>query len=74
MHPRPHRDGASPGIVEGGSRWGDSAVVAAVVAGAARAIVLAFPFPLALTLAFVVVVGVGGRRGRGRLRTWQFLR
>jgi hypothetical protein len=71
-HPWPHRDGASPGIIEGGPRWGTPAVVAAVVVRATRAIVLAFHLPLALTLAFVVIVGVGGRRGR--LRAWRFLR
>jgi hypothetical protein len=65
-YPWPHRDGADPGIVEGGPRWG----APAVVAGAARAVVLAFPFPLVLTLAFTTIVGVGGRRERGRLRTW----
>jgi hypothetical protein len=59
MHPWPHRDGASPGIVEGGPRGGACSIVTAVVAGA---VVLAFPLPLAVTLAFVIVVGVGGSR------------
>jgi hypothetical protein len=74
-HPWPHRDGASPRIVEGGPCQGTPTIIAVVVAGAAKAIALAFPLPLDLTLASVVVVGVGGRRGRGRghLRTWRFL-
>jgi hypothetical protein len=70
-HPWPHRDGADPGIVEGESCRGAPIVVAIVIVGVTRAIVLAFP--LALTLAFVTVVGVGGKRGRGRLRAWRFL-
>jgi hypothetical protein len=75
MHPWPHRDGADLGIVEGGPRWGAHAIVAVVVVGATRAIVLAFPLSLALTLtlAFATVVGVRGRRGRGHLRTQRFL-
>jgi hypothetical protein len=72
-HPWPHRDSATPGIVEGGPHQGTPTVVAAVVARATEAIVLAFPLPLALTLAFAAVVGVGGRSGRGRLRAWWFL-
>jgi hypothetical protein len=59
MHPWSHRDGAGLVIVEGGPRRGTLDVVAAVVAGAAGAIVLAFPLPLALTLACVAIVGVG---------------
>jgi hypothetical protein len=70
-HLWPHRDGASPEIVEGGPHRGTPAVVATNIAGATGAVVLAFPFPLAL--AFVIVAGVGDWRGRGRLRTWQFL-
>jgi hypothetical protein len=63
----PHRDGAGPGIVEGGPRRG----APVVVVGAVEAVVLAFPLTiaLALTLAFVVIVGIGGRTGRGLLRT-----
>jgi hypothetical protein len=72
-HPWPHRDGASPGIVEGGPHRGAPTIVADVVAGVTGAVVLAFILPLDLTRAFVAVVGVGGRRGRGRLRTQQFL-
>jgi hypothetical protein len=72
-HPWPHRDGADSGIIEGGPRRGVAGP--AVVAGAARAVVLAFslPLPLALTLAFAAVVGGGGRRGRHHQRTWWFL-
>jgi hypothetical protein len=58
-HPWPHRDGAGPGIVEGGPSWGTPTIVVAVVAGATGAIVLALPLPLPLTLAFAAVVGVG---------------
>jgi hypothetical protein len=61
----PHRDGAGPGIVEGGPRRG----APVVVVGAVEAVVLAFPLTIALTLAFVVIVGIGGRTGRGLLRT-----
>jgi hypothetical protein len=65
MHPWTHRDGTGPEIVEGGPCQGAPVVIAAVVFGAARAVVLAFPLPLA----FPAIVGVGGRRVRGCLRT-----
>jgi hypothetical protein len=69
VDPWPHRDGADPGIVEGGPRRGTP-----VVARATGAVVLVFPLPLPLTLAFTNVVGVGGKRRRGRLRTrWLLL-
>jgi hypothetical protein len=61
MHPWPHRDGAGPGIVEGGPCWGAPTIVAAIVTGATGATVLAFPLPL--TLAFTAVVGVGVEGG-----------
>jgi hypothetical protein len=64
MHTWPHRDGAGPGIVKGGSSRGASAIVAAVVVGAAGAVVLAFPLSLALTLAFAAIVGLG-QEGEG---------
>jgi hypothetical protein len=63
MHLWPHGHGASLGIVEGGSRRGTLAIVAAVVTGAGGVIVLAFPLLLALTLAFAAIVGVWGSRG-----------
>jgi hypothetical protein len=63
-HLWPHRDGAGPGIVEGGSSRGASAVVAAVVVGAAGAVVLAFPLSLTLTLPFGAIVGLG-QEGEG---------
>jgi hypothetical protein len=56
-----------------GPRWGAPVVVATIVAGAIRVVVLVFPLPLTLTLAFAAIIGVGGRRGRGRLRTRRFL-
>jgi hypothetical protein len=68
-HPWPHQDGAGPRIVEGGPRRG----AAVVVAGAVRAVVLAFFLPLALTLAFATIIGGGSRRGRGHRRTQWFL-
>jgi hypothetical protein len=57
-HSWPHRDGADPGIVEGGPSRGTSAVVA----GATSAIVLAFPFPLPLPfhLPPLLELGAGG--------------
>jgi hypothetical protein len=77
MHPSPHQDSASPGIIEEGPRWGAPTVVAAIIIGAAGVVVLALLLPLVFTLAFVIIVGVGGRRGRGRgrgrLRTRRFL-
>jgi hypothetical protein len=60
-HTWPHRDGAGPGIVEAGPRWGAPAVVIVVVAGVTRAVVLVFPLSLAFTLAFFTIVGVRGR-------------
>jgi hypothetical protein len=60
-HPWPHRDGAGPGIVEGGPHRGAPAVVAAAVVEATGVVVLAFPFLLAL--AFATGVGVRDRRG-----------
>jgi hypothetical protein len=71
MHPCPHQDGVSPGIVEGGTHRGAPATVAAFVARATGAVVLTFTLPLALTIAFPAVVG--NRRGRGRLRTQRFM-
>jgi hypothetical protein len=67
-HPWLHRDGAGPGIVEGGPCRGVVAPI--IVAGAIKVIVLVFllPLPLSLTLPFATVVGGGGRRGRGRRR------
>jgi hypothetical protein len=65
-HPWLHRDGAGPGIVEGGPCRGVAAP--GIVAGA---IILVFPLPFPLTLA--AVVGGGGRRGRGHRRIRQFL-
>jgi hypothetical protein len=64
MHPWPNQDGISSGIVEGRPHRG----APTVVAGVARAVVLAFLFPFALILAFATVVGVGGKRGKGHLR------
>jgi hypothetical protein len=58
-YPWPHRDGASPGIVEGGPHRGATVVVV----GAVRAIVLTFFLPLALTLAFAPLLGVGAGGG-----------
>jgi hypothetical protein len=66
---RPYLDSAGLGIVEGGPHQG----APAVVAEAARAVVLVFSLSLALTLVFPAVVGDGGRRGRGRRRTRWFL-
>jgi hypothetical protein len=63
-HPWPHRDGAGPGIVEGGPCRGAPTIVAAIVTRAAGATVLAFPLPL--PLAFTAVVGVG-QKGEGLL-------
>jgi hypothetical protein len=60
-----HRDGASPGIVEGGPHRGASAIVTAVVARAVGAVVLAFSLPCALTLAFATIVVVWGQEGEG---------
>jgi hypothetical protein len=70
MHPWPHQDGVSLGIVEGGPCRGAPTIVTVVIAGA---VFLDFPLTLALTLAFAAVVAVGGKRGRGRQRTRQFL-
>jgi hypothetical protein len=61
-HPWPHRDGVSPGIVEREPHRG--VIAPAVVAGAARAIALAFPLALALTLILAFVANVrGGGKG-----------
>jgi hypothetical protein len=63
VHPWPHRDGASPGIVEGGPCRGVAAP--AVVIGVVGDIVLSFPLLLALTLAFATIVGGGAAGGGG---------
>jgi hypothetical protein len=55
MHPWPHRDGTGPGIVEGGPHRG----APAIVARAARAIVLCFPLPLPLLVPLPLLLGVG---------------
>jgi hypothetical protein len=62
-HPLPHRDGAGPGIVEGGPCRGVVGLAVAV-----RVVVLTFS--LTLTLAFVAVIrvgegGGGAARGHG---------
>jgi hypothetical protein len=51
-------------MVEGGPHWGAPAIVAAIVVGAVRAVVLTFPLPLALTLTFAAIVGLG-QEGEG---------
>jgi hypothetical protein len=50
-------------IVEGGPHRGAPAVVAAAIAGATRAIVLAFPFPLPFSLLLPPLLGLGTRGG-----------
>jgi hypothetical protein len=67
-HPWPHQDGAGSGIVEGGPHRSAPAIVATVITGAARAVILTFPFPLPLdlTLVFATVVGVGAGGGGER--------
>jgi hypothetical protein len=63
MHPWPHRDGAGPGIVEGGTHRGALLLSLLLLSEPLEPLFLSFPFPLPLPLPLPPLLELGARGG-----------